>query len=164
MMGLCQRKIQHPYNVDITEFLKLLSKWVQRIYPAVQGLGKKKTGSQCPRWRTVNKKEWGGLCVHVCLCSCLLGFAHPQELSEDSRYCPSADSLQLGTCTSLVNARQCRLVWAPFLDLAMGLVCDYALGNTDDLCFWTCGIMKSFKCTLWICLHMAGSLAVCSVF
>lgn len=156
MMGLCQRKIQHPYNADITGLLKLLSKWVQRIYPAVQG-------SQCTRWRTVNKKEQGGVCVHVRLCSCLLGLAHPQQLLEGSRHCPSADSLQLDTHTSPVNARQCRLVWAPFLDLVMSLVCDCALGDIDDMWFWTCGIMKSFKCTLWICLHMAGSLPVCSV-
>lgn len=134
MMGLCQRKIQHPYNADITGFLKLLSKWVQRISPAVQGLWRKKTGSQCTRWRTVNKKERGGLCVHVCLCSCLLVFAHPQELLEVSRFCTSADSLQLDTCTSLVNTRQCRLVWASFLDLVKGLVCDYALGDTEDTC------------------------------
>lgn len=104
MMGLCQRKIQHPYNVDITGFLKLLSKRVQRIYPGVQGLWKKKTGSQCTRWRAVNQKEQGGLCVHVCLCSCILGFARPQELLEDSRSCPSADSLQLnitGECQAV---------------------------------------------------------------
>lgn len=84
--------------------------------------------------RTVNKKERSGLCVRVCLCSCLLVFAHPQELLEVSRFCTSADSLQLDTCTSLVNARQCRLAWASFLDLVKGLVCDYALGDTEDMC------------------------------
>lgn len=51
--------------MDTTEFLKLLSKWVQRIYLAVQSLWKKKTGRECTSWRIANSREWGGLCMHM---------------------------------------------------------------------------------------------------
>lgn len=59
----CQRK-RRLCNTDAAGFLKLLSKWVQRIYPAVQGLWKKNTGRQ-DSWRPAKSEERGGLCVGV---------------------------------------------------------------------------------------------------